>query len=644
MSLFDHEDDETELGPTKTPLKRKLDRSKTAYSLLPQVMLEIAIGTDFLAKLRGEKSLCLVVETRSDEWVMPIARYLHGNGDWDRWISKTSDDAKRRDDATGPAMMELLSAGGRVFGVADRFTRLPDGMVSAADLRIELPELTPEVVETVIRRMSRQRIAVPKAVTQLSFNDLASCLRVGDSAKDNLARLERAAAQVRTVTPYSDDVPHIRDLHGYGAAKDWAMALIEDVEAWRRGEIEFDAIAARNVVLSSAPGLGKSSFAKSLAKSLGIPLVATSVGAWFANGPGYLDSVIKQIDQVFASASAVAPAVLLLDEIDALPSRSTLSPRAADWWLPVITHLLTTLDSAVSGVADKLFIVGASNYGDRLDEALVRPGRLDSIIRIGPPDAQALSGIMRQHLGSDLAGEDLSEAANLAFGATGANVVVWVRAARRIARNARRPMMMTDLLLAIAPPDHREADMVERIALHESGHAVACLALGLGKVLSVSIVASGDKGGVTITDFDGRIPTRPIAEKVAMQALAGRAAEEHFLGEPGTGAGGTSSSDLAHATRTIGLLHLGAGLGEDLTFRADQENVHAVLAVNRRHAEAVEADLRLIYQRSLALIGENAPLVRAVADALISRRHLGPAGFLDIVEKSRSIRKEPDHG
>lgn len=642
MPLLD--DDEDEFGSTRTPRKREVDRRKTAYHLLPKVMLEIAIGTDGLARIRGNESLCLVVETRDDEWVQPIARYLHENGDWDRWLSKTSLDAKRRDDITGPAMLELLSEGGRCFGVAERFSHLPIGMVSAADLRIELPPLTPEIIATVIRRMGGQRIAVPKAIARLGFNELASCLRAGDGAKANLARLERAVARVGVVIPLPDDVPHVRDLHGYGAAKDWALALIEDVEAWRRSEIAFDAIASRNVVLSSAPGLGKSSFAKSLAKSLGMPLVATSVGAWFANGPGYLDSVIKQIDQVFASAAAAAPAVLLLDEIDAVPNRATLNSRNSDWWLPVITRLLTTLDSAVSGVADNLIIIGATNHADRLDAALTRPGRLDGIIHIGPPDAEALAGIMRQHLGTDLAGEDLLDAASLALGATGAHVVAWVRAARRIARTERRPVAMADLIRAIAPPEHRAKDAVERIALHEAGHAVACHVLDMGKVLSVSIVASGESGGVTVTDFNGRIPTRQIADTVVIQALAGRAAEEHFLGEPGTGAGGTDDSDLAMATRTLGLLHLCTGLGEDLTYRADLQSVSAVLAVSRRHADAVEADLRRLYQRSLELIRQNAPLVRTVADALIERRHLGPARFSEIVDRSRAERKEPRHG
>lgn len=465
------EDDEDDFPLATPPVRRPNPPREEALTLLPRVMLEQALGRSGMARLKGRASFCLVIETRADDCVNPIERFLRQFGEWDKTVAKPLDQARRKDDTTGPEVLRVLSKGGRVLGVAGRFAHLPDSMVTAADIRVELPPITTEIIETVIRRMTRKRVTVPLEAARLGFGDLVACLRAGDSAAAILARLERAASSGRSVTPMGTDVPHIRDLHGYGPAKDWALELIEDIEDWRSGKIEFDAISSRNAVLTSTPGLGKSTFAKSLARSLGVPLVATSVGAWFSNGSGNLDGVIKQIDQVFATAAAAAPAVLFLDEIDAVPNRATIDSRGADWWLPVITHLLTTLDSAVSGVAEKLIVIGATNHGDKLDAALIRPGRLDRLIHIGPPDAEALAGILRQHLGQDLAGEDLADAANFAFGATGAHVVAWVRAARRTARNAGRPMQMSDLVDVIAPPDDRDASLLERIAIHEAGHA-----------------------------------------------------------------------------------------------------------------------------------------------------------------------------
>jgi hypothetical protein len=163
-------------------------------------------------------------------------------------------------------------------------------------------------------------------------------------------------------------------MHGMGEAMAWANRLLADLERWRAGEIPFEAIE-RHVVLASEPGLGKTTFARSLAKSARLPLVATSVGAWFSSSAGYLDSVVKAIDGAFARAAASAPAILFLDELDALPSREALGPREGSWWTPVIGHMLTTLDGAISGVAGRLIIVGATNYAQKLDPALIRPGR-----------------------------------------------------------------------------------------------------------------------------------------------------------------------------------------------------------------------------------------------------------------------------
>lgn len=79
-------------------------------------------------------------------------------------------------------------------------------------------------------------------------------------------------------------------------------------------------------------GLGKTTFARSLARSANLPLFGTSIGQWFSGGgKGHLGDVIKQIDEVFGAATAAAPAILFLDELDALPDRRTLSDRTREW-------------------------------------------------------------------------------------------------------------------------------------------------------------------------------------------------------------------------------------------------------------------------------------------------------------------------
>jgi ATP-dependent Zn protease len=314
-----------------------------------------------------------------------------------------------------------------------------------------------------------------------------------------------------------------------------------------------------------------------------------------------------------------------------------LDSRNRDYWLPVIAHMLTTLDGAISGQTKDLIIVAATNHPEALDPALCRPGRLSRVIHIGLPDEAALAGILRQHLGTDLAGIDLTVAARLAHGCTGADVTGYVKAARAAARAAKRAMGLGDLLDAIAPPDQRAPEHLHRIAVHEAGHAVVAHALQLGQVKSISIVSRGIVGGFCHVENDGYAPTRAILEAYVVQVLGGRAAEEVVLGEAGTGAGGHESSDLAAATRDVALLRLGLGLGDQLLYRGSGEDVGRVMALDPAVSSAVEADLRRLYSRALDIVRDHRPLVAAIADELLARRHVGGERFLEIVESGPGL-------
>jgi ATP-dependent Zn protease len=620
--------DETELVIEGRLTNERNDKSP--QYLLPLALLQHTIGMDGVKQLHDTENFCAIVVTPSPDWTLPLMHLLKP-WEWDFVQARVTPlrPSQISDDTSSVRTMDALAMRGRVLGIGhDPERLLPSSMRTAADLVVRLPPPNGDVIGAVIRRMfGRTLKSIPNDIAVgLEFDEIVACLRPGTSPTQCLERLNKAVASKRSSSPITQGVPNIQDLHGYGAAKEWALNLIEDLEAWRRGEIGFDAIDA-NVVLASLPGLGKTTFARSLAHTTGLPLIATTVGKWFSESPGYLDSIVKQIDKVFAEAKAAAPCIVFLDEIDAVPNRATISPRGADWWLPVITHLLDKLDGAVNDTTDRLIIVGATNHPEKLDTALVRPGRLDRIIHIAPPTAEDMQGILRQHLGTDLGGEDLTQAGQLAAGASGAMAVSWVKTARRTARSAKRLMQMADLIAAIAPADIRTEAMIEGTALHEAGHAVVAEVLGIGEVESVSIVIRDDRGGSTMLKFDGFLPTRQAVENLTMQLLAGRAAEEVFLGEPGTGSGGGADSDLARATRYVGMLHVGEGLGETLSFRGESKDIPAVLARDPRLAAIVEAHLQKLYRRTLDMMEANRHRVRAVADELIRTRHIGREQF-----------------
>lgn len=292
---------------------------------------------------------------------------------------------------------------------------------------------------------------------------------------------------------------------------------------------------------------------------------------------------------------------------------------------------LTTLDGAVADTTNRLVIFGATNHPEKLDRALIRPGRLSRVIEIRPPDAAALAGIFRQHLGEDMAGEDLTHVAQLAIGGSGAQVVQWVKAARRLGRSAKRSMRIADLIDAIAPADPRTAKALYATAVHEAAHAVAALVLEIGVVESLNMVMRNGNGGSTFLQFDGMLPTRQSVEDFVVQLLAGRAAEEQILGEAGTGSGGNATSDLALSTRYVATIYISEGFGEDLIYRGDRNDVPIVLARNADITRAVDVHLKRLYRQAMDLAAANQHRIGAVADELMKTRVMSGERFQAIV-------------
>lgn len=622
---------------------------RPANEVLPGIALKLALSRSERRRLRAKKrggkrraSLAVVVQVPGPTWIEPLGGAIHELGDWDI-VRATFEPAKRKLGADAAAAAEVaraLAKGWRVAGVSHAPSRgLPAPLVAGCDLWVKV-SVTDEVIRrTILAVCGRRPIDLPPGVAAgLDFDGLCSAIRLGETAERAVLRLKAAAAAQAVVDPTVAAAPPFETLSGYGEAKTWGEALIADLADWREGRIAFEAISTR-AVLASPPGLGKTMFVRSLARALGLPLIATSVSAWFAHTAGNLDDVIKAADEAFATAAAVAPAIVFLDEIDAIPDRASLSPRGRDWWTPVVTHLLLLLDSAVSGENGRTIVLGATNHPERLDSALIRPGRLDRILRIGPPDAAARAGILAVHLKNDLEGVDLDEAANLAEGMSGAELAEAVKRARRAARVAGRPLALADLIAAIAPPDARSEEERRRIAVHEAGHAVAMLAVGQ-PARSVSIVESRSAGGMTVKDAKLVHPSKGSIEAHIVSLLAGRAAEEIVLGDPSAGAGGTAASDLAQATALLASLQASLGLRDTLMWRAPPEEATTLANLDPELRDKVEGDLRRLYDEALAMIRQRLPAVNAVAECLLARRRLSGEEVERIANAAAGVEQE----
>lgn len=213
-----------------------------------------------------------------------------------------------------------------------------------------------------------------------------------------------------------------------------------------------------------------------------------------------------------------------------------------------------------------------------------------------------------------------------ARGMSGADIERLVREACQKARRAKRPLAFCDIFENLTSSRPQRSQAVRwRVAIHEAGHAIARIALELGRVTSISIdsAAGGYTEGKTSV---GESETEAVFDGLLTVSLAGRAAEEELLGSVTAGAGGSPTSDLGKATALALVMEteLGFAATWPLLYRpADSQTT--LLAYNPLLAEQVNARLEAAYQRARDLIRRNADAVRFLGDVLMQHDTLeGP--------------------
>jgi ATP-dependent Zn protease len=415
-------------------------------------------------------------------------------------------------------------------------------------------------------------------------------------------------------------------------AVSWGMGVFRDLADYRVGRIPWAQVDGQGCLLSGAPGSGKTLFARALAATCGVPLVAGSYGLWQASGDAHQGTFLQAMRDTFAAAKTKAAAdggaILFIDEVDSFPNRETLTHSYKHYHIQVVNTLLAEIDGVWG--RDGVVVLAACNHPRLLDPALTRSGRLDRHIRILLPDQAALGRILREHLGDDVAGEALQMAALAAAGASGADCERFVRGARRRARDSGRAVTLEDLLAEIGGADDRTEAELRVAAVHEAGHAVAACALRPDSLKTVSLRSSGAVGGRMITDIRaGCLRPRDVRDLLVV-FLAGRAAEVEILGEPSAGAGGGADSDLARATGLAAAAISSFGLDEEsgllwTTGPADGAMLSMLLRDNPDLASRVDRMLTDAHERAGELVRDRRAAVTALSRSLMERQALDGA-------------------
>ncbi|RDJ22011.1 AAA family ATPase [Bosea caraganae] len=521
----------------------------------------------------------------------------------------------------------------RLVVLAKSLSDVSEKVIAAADAVITLGP--PEVGHVV----AAARLCLKQHVTSSLAREMASM------------PLDLIAANVRRGRPVSRSIEMIRDilqrqdkpeagqvgveaLHGFGEAAAWALELATDLKDWQAGKIAWGDVD-RGILLSGAPGVGKTIFARALATTCGAHLVVGSIARWQACG--HLGDLLKAMRAAFDEAKQRAPAIVFIDEVDAVGSREDFRGHSAQYSTEVVAGLLECID----GVEGRpgVIVVGACNYPQKLDPALVRPGRLDRHVRIPLPDGAAREGILRFHLAGDLADDDLSQVVRRTEEWSGAGLAKLVREARRVARRDRRAVLVSDLEASLPKRIVIPEELVRRAAIHECGHAMAYLSLGQPfEGVELSDVAEGLEGYqplgfIQLVNSEPRASTAATIRDEICGLLAGIAAEEVLLGDRSSSGGGVKDSDLHRATLAAVRLEASFGLGSGLSFIAEdrEPDLMSALRLSGDLRSKVDKTLAAEMARACAIIeAHQQPLQRASSE-LLARRRLSSDEFRGMI-------------
>ena len=417
-----------------------------------------------------------------------------------------------------------------------------------------------------------------------------------------------------------------------------------------RNYTELGARIPKGVLLVGPPGTGKTLLAKAVAGEAGVPFFSIS-------GSDFVEMFVgvgaSRVRDLFDQAKKVAPAIVFIDEIDAVGRhRGAGLGGGHDEREQTLNQLLVEMDGFA--VNEGIIVMAATNRRDILDPALMRPGRFDRQVTVNYPDQNGRVAILKVHSKGKILDEqvDLDNIAKRMPYATGADLENVMNEAAILAARARKKKIDQQLLIdAIARvqmgPEKKSHKVNEKdrrmVAVHEGGHAiVGHLLEGCDEVHLITIVPRGQAAGHTLAlpaEEHDNMSRSQLLDQITMM-LGGHAAEEVGLGEIYTG----SSSDLKRATEICRKMVTQFGMSENIGtiyLGSDQEVfVGMEFGQSREYSEEIAAKidrevaaiLAKCYEQAKKILNRNKDKLEALTQALLDQETLNRAEFVALME------------
>ena len=440
------------------------------------------------------------------------------------------------------------------------------------------------------------------------------------------------------------------DIAGNDSAKQDLQEVVDFLKHPKKYE-QLGAKIPKGVLLVGNPGTGKTLLARAVAGEANVPFFSIS-GSEFVEM--FVGVVASRVRDLFAKAKKNAPAIIFIDEIDAVGrKRGSGMGGGHDEREQTLNQILVEMDGFETGT--NVIVLAATNRADVLDPALLRPGRFDRRTNIMLPERKDREAILKVHFKKKPTDEtvNLDALAAKTAGSSGADLANIANEAAIIAarRNAKKITNddLTEAFEKVAIGPERKAKVMNEdeklmTAYHEAGHAVVGHVLpDSDPVHKVTIIPRGGTGGVTwFLPPEDRSYTNVYEFKdILARIMGGRVAEKILYGDDGvtTGAG----SDLRKATEIARDMIIEQGMGSKLRDQVFHESNGGMVFDRMTHErpysedtareidKEVEALIKEASKRAEIVIKANMPSLKKLAEALTEEETIGDEGVLKLL-------------
>lgn len=427
-----------------------------------------------------------------------------------------------------------------------------------------------------------------------------------------------------------------------------AKAELEEIVEYLKNPEKFTRLGGKlptGLLLTGPPGTGKTLLAKAIAGEAGVPFFFSS-GSQFEEV--YVGLGAKRVRELFEAAKKKSPAIIFIDEIDAVGGTRKLKDQSA--LKMTLNELLVQMDGFDEN--NGVIVIGATNFAETLDEALMRPGRFDKHVAVPLPDVGGRKEILEMYskktkISKDV---DLSIIARGTVGFSGADLYnLMNQAAVKASIDGLNSITMSVLEYAkdkiMMGAERKTAVITAKTArvtaFHEAGHAlVAVLSDGASPIHKATIMPRGSALGMVTMLPDGDQTSQSFKEMLAFMdvAMGGRVAEELIFGPENVTSG--ASSDIMSATRTARAMVTKLGYSEEvgIVFHGGNTGEESASGATRAKIDSEVKDLtEKSYLRAKDLLTKYSKEHHLLAETLLEYETLTGDEVRDIVHK----RKKP---